>query len=37
MVKWISSNEFVSDFADLGAGQSGDNEDYEFFAYRTPI
>jgi sulfoxide reductase catalytic subunit YedY len=37
MVKWISSIEFVHDFADLGAGQGGYNEDHEFYAYRTPI
>ena len=37
MVKWIAAIEFVSDFADLGAGQGGYNEDHEFYGYRTPI
>jgi sulfoxide reductase catalytic subunit YedY len=32
MVKWIAAIEFVSDFADLGAGQGGYNEDHEFYA-----
>ena len=27
MVKWIAAIEFVHDFADLGAGQGGYNED----------
>ena len=29
--------EYVSDFADLGAGQGGYNEDHEFYGYRMPI
>lgn len=37
MVKWIVAVEFVNDFADLGAGQGGYNEDHEFYGYRTPI
>jgi len=37
MVKWIAAIEFVHDFADLGAGQGGYNEDHEFFGYRMPI
>jgi len=37
MVKWIVAIEFVADFADLGAGQGGYNEDHEFYGYRTPI
>lgn len=37
MVKWISAIEFVRDFADLGAGRGGYNEDHEFFGYRMPI
>ncbi|MEO8921552.1 MAG: molybdopterin-dependent oxidoreductase [Caldimonas sp.] len=37
MVKWISAIEFVHDFADLGAGYGGYNEDHEFFGYRMPI
>jgi sulfoxide reductase catalytic subunit YedY len=37
MVKWIAAIEFVRDFADLGAGEGGYNEDHEFFGYRMPI
>ncbi|MBV1800363.1 molybdopterin-dependent oxidoreductase [Siccirubricoccus sp. G192] len=37
MVKWITAIEFVHDFADLGAGQGGYNEDHEFYGYRMPI
>ena len=37
MVKWIAAIEFVHDFADLGAGQGGYNEDHEFYGYRQPI
>lgn len=37
MVKWIAAIEFVADFADLGAGQGGYNEDHEFYGYTTPI
>jgi hypothetical protein len=37
MVKWIAAIEFVHDFADLGAGQGGYNEDHEFCGYRMPI
>jgi len=37
MVKWIAAIEFVQDFADLGAGEGGYNEDHEFFGYRVPI
>ena len=37
MVKWIAAIEFVADFAELGAGQGGYNEDHEFYGYRTPI
>ena len=36
-VKWIEAIEFVADFASLGAGQGGYNEDHEFFGYRMPI
>ncbi|MEO8925423.1 MAG: molybdopterin-dependent oxidoreductase [Caldimonas sp.] len=36
-VKWIAAIEFVQDFADLGAGQGGYNEDHEFYGYRMPI
>ena len=34
MVKWIAAIEFVDDFADLGAGQGGYNDDHEFYGYR---
>lgn len=37
MVKWIAAIEFVHDFANLGAGQGGYNEDHEFYGYRMPI
>jgi sulfoxide reductase catalytic subunit YedY len=37
MVKWVAAIEFVTDFADLGAGQGGYNEDHEFYGYRKPI
>lgn len=37
MVKWITAIEFVHDYADLGAGEGGYNEDHEFFGYRVPI
>ena len=37
MVKLITAIEFVEDFAHLGAGQGGYNEDHEFYGYRMPI
>lgn len=37
MVKWTAAIELVADFADLGAGQGGHNEDREFYGYRMPI
>src|SRR5215475_3155489 len=37
MVKWIAAIEFVHDFADLGAGQGGYNDDHEFYGHRMPI
>lgn len=37
MVKWITAIEFVHDFADLGDGHGGYNEDHEFYGYRMPI
>ncbi len=37
MVKWITAIELVRDFAGLGAGQGGYNEDHEFYGYRMPI
>jgi DMSO/TMAO reductase YedYZ molybdopterin-dependent catalytic subunit len=36
-VKWIAAIEFVEDFAHLGGGQGGYNEDHEFYGYRMPI
>jgi DMSO/TMAO reductase YedYZ molybdopterin-dependent catalytic subunit len=37
MVKWIVAIEFVPDFASLGAGQGGYNEDHEFYGFHMPI
>ncbi len=37
MVKWVQAIEFVADFADLGGGNGGYNEDHEFYGYRMPI
>ncbi|GAA3766335.1 hypothetical protein GCM10022240_18560 [Microbacterium kribbense] len=37
MVKWIRGIEFVADFADLGGGYGGYNQDHEFFGYRQSI
>jgi sulfoxide reductase catalytic subunit YedY len=37
MVKWTAAIEFVHDFADLGAGQGGYNEDHESYGDRMPI
>ena len=36
-VKWIKGIEFVHDFAEIGGGYGGYNEDHEFFGYRQPI
>lgn len=36
-VKWISGIEFVKDYADVGGGEGGYNEDHEFFGYRQSI
>lgn len=36
-VKWIQAIEFVADFAHIGSGQGGYNEDHEFYGYRMPI
>ncbi len=30
-VKWIKGVEFVTDFADIGSGYGGYNQDHEFF------
>jgi DMSO/TMAO reductase YedYZ molybdopterin-dependent catalytic subunit/thiosulfate reductase cytochrome b subunit len=37
MVKWIRAIEFVHDFAHLGNGQGGYNEDHEFYGNHMPI
>ena len=36
-VKWIKGIDFVADFADVGGGYGGYNEDHEFFGYRQSI
>jgi sulfoxide reductase catalytic subunit YedY len=36
-VKWIKGIEFVTNFADIGGGYGGYNEDHEFFGYRQSI
>ncbi len=36
-VKWVGAVEFVESFADIGKGQGGSHEDYEYFGYRMPI
>src|SRR5215471_16388291 len=36
-VKWIAGVEFVADFAEVGAGYGGYDEDHEFFGYRQSI
>ena len=36
-VKWIRCVEFVADFADIGGGYGGYNQDHEFFGYRQSI
>jgi len=36
-VKWIKGIEFVADFADIGGGFGGYNEDHEFFGYRQSL
>jgi thiosulfate reductase cytochrome b subunit len=36
-VKWIKGVEFVEDFADIGGGYGGYNQDHEFFGYRQSI
>jgi methionine sulfoxide reductase catalytic subunit len=36
-VKWIAGIEFVADFAEVGGGYGGYNEDHEFFGYRQSI
>jgi sulfoxide reductase catalytic subunit YedY len=36
-VKWIEAIEFVENFAHLGLGHGGYNEDHEYYGYRMPI
>jgi methionine sulfoxide reductase catalytic subunit len=36
-VKWIKGIEFVADFAEVGGGHGGYNQDHEFFGYRQSI
>lgn len=36
-VKWIDRIELVADFADIGGGYGGYNQDHEFFGYRQSI
>jgi DMSO/TMAO reductase YedYZ molybdopterin-dependent catalytic subunit/thiosulfate reductase cytochrome b subunit len=36
-VKWIQAIWFVESFAELGSGQGGFNEDYEYYGWRDPI
>ena len=36
-VKWIAGIEFVADYAEIGGGYGGYNEDHEFFGYRQSI
>jgi DMSO/TMAO reductase YedYZ molybdopterin-dependent catalytic subunit len=36
-VKWVQAIWFVESFADIGSGQGGFNEDYEYYGWRDPI
>ncbi|MHB8417550.1 MAG: molybdopterin-dependent oxidoreductase [Myxococcales bacterium] len=36
-VKWIAGIDFVADYAEVGGGYGGYNEDHEFFGYRQSI
>jgi thiosulfate reductase cytochrome b subunit len=36
-VKWIAGIELVADYAQVGGGHGGYNEDHEFFGYRQSI
>jgi len=36
-VKWVKGVEFIADFADIGGGYGGYNQDHEFFGYRQSI
>ncbi|MGA7327164.1 MAG: molybdopterin-dependent oxidoreductase [Rhodomicrobium sp.] len=37
MIKWIRAIEFVRDYAHLGSGQGGYNEDHEFYGNKMSI
>ncbi len=37
MVKWIQAIELVDDFAHIGSGNGGYNEDHEFYGNRMPL
>lgn len=36
-VKWLAGIELVADYADIGGGHGGYNQDHEFFGYRQSI
>jgi len=36
-VKWVAAIEFVADFAEVGGGHGGYNEDHEFYGYRQSL
>ena len=36
-VKWVKGVEFVADYAEVGGGFGGYNEDHEFFGYRQSL
>ena len=36
-VKWLAGIEFVADYAAIGGGHGGYNQDHEFFGYRQSI
>jgi len=36
-VKWLAGLDFVADYADIGGGHGGYNQDHEFFGYRQSI
>lgn len=36
-VKWVAAVEFVADFAEVGGGHGGYNEDHEFYGYRQSL
>jgi hypothetical protein len=36
-IKWVQAIEFAESFKELGSGQGGFNEDYEYYDWRQPI